>query len=305
MENVVIIGSGLAGLTAAIYNARANLKPVLVSGKAEGGQLMLTTAVENYPGFPEGIMGPDLIDKITRQAKRFGTRFVDGDAEKVEVEGDGFETVTSEETIKSKSVIIASGASARMLGLDSEKKYLGNGVHTCATCDSYAYGGKEVIVVGGGDSAMEESLFIAKHASKVTLVHRRDSFRASRIMQDRLSANEKIGVILNAVVQEVLGDGTRVAGVKVRDVNTDEVKELKTDAVFLAIGHVPNTKFLGGLVETDGQGFILTNKTRTKVPGLFACGDVQDPRYKQAVTAAGSGCQAAMEAERYVEALKA
>ena len=305
MENVVIIGSGLAGLTAAIYNARANLKPVLVSGKAEGGQLMLTTAVENYPGFPEGIMGPDLIDKITRQAKRFGTRFVDGDAEKVEVKGDGFETVTSEETIKSKSVIIASGASARMLGLDSEKKYLGNGVHTCATCDSYAYGGKEVIVVGGGDSAMEESLFIAKHASKVTLVHRRDSFRASRIMQDRLSANEKIGVILNAVVQEVLGDGTRVAGVKVRDVNTDEVKELKTDAVFLAIGHVPNTKFLGGLVETDGQGFILTNKTRTKVPGLFACGDVQDPRYKQAVTAAGSGCQAAMEAERYVESLKA
>ena len=305
MENVVIIGSGLAGLTAAIYNARANLKPVLVSGKAEGGQLMLTTAVENYPGFPEGIMGPDLIDKITRQAKRFGTRFVDGDAEKVEVEGDGFETVTSEETIKSKSVIIASGASARMLGLDSEKKYLGNGVHTCATCDSYAYGGKEVIVVGGGDSAMEESLFIAKHASKVTLVHRRDSFRASRIMQDRLSANEKIGVILNAVVQEVLGDGTRVAGVKIRDVNTAEVKELKTDAVFLAIGHVPNTKFLGGLVETDGQGFILTNKTRTKVPGLFACGDVQDPRYKQAVTAAGSGCQAAMEAERYVESLKA
>ena len=305
MENVVIIGSGLAGLTAAIYNARANLKPVVVSGKAEGGQLMLTTGVENYPGFPEGIMGPELVERIKKQAARFGTRFIDGDAEKVEAEDGGFSIKTPEGVIKSRTVIVASGASARMLGLDSEKKYIGRGVHTCATCDSYAYAGKEVLVVGGGDSAMEESTFIAKHASKVTIVHRRDSFRASRIMQDRVSSNEKIGMLFNSVVQEILGDGTRVTGVKIKDVKTDEVKELKTDAVFLSIGHIPNTKFLGSIAETDAQGFILADKTRTNVPGLFACGDVQDPKYRQAITAAGSGCEAAMEAERYIESIKA
>ena len=305
MEDVVIIGSGLAGLTAAIYNARANLKPVVVSGKAEGGQLMLTTSVENYPGFPEGIMGPELVERIKQQAKRFGTRFIDGDVEKVETTGGGFSVTTSEGEIKAKSVIIASGASARMLELDSEKKYVGRGVHTCATCDSYAYAGKEVIVVGGGDSAMEESQFISKHAEKVTVVHRKDYFRASKIMQDRLHKNEKISVIFNSEVHEILGDESKVTGVKIKDVKTGEIKEQKIDAVFLAIGHVPNTKFLFELAETDGQGFILTEKTRTNVPGLFACGDVQDPKYRQAITAAGSGCEAAMEVERYLESLKA
>jgi len=303
MENVVIIGSGLAGLTAAIYNARASLKPVVVSGKDEGGQLMLTTVVENYPGFPDGIMGPELISKMRAQAKKFGTKYVDGDIEKIEAKGNHFVTTTTDGPIESKVLIIASGASARLLGLDSEKKYMARGVHTCATCDGYFYKDKEIIVVGGGDSAMEESLFLSKHATKITIIHRKDKFRASKIMQDHVFANKKITVIYDSIVEEILGDGTKVNAAKIKNVKTNAVSEMKTDAVFLSIGHIPNTKFLGGMVETNEQGFIITNGVKTNVPGLFAAGDVQDPVYKQAVTAAGSGCEAAIEAEKYLEGL--
>ncbi len=304
MENVAIIGSGIAGLTAAIYTARAGLKPVVVSGKEEGGQLMTTTVVENYAGFPEGVMGPELISKSREQAKRFGTRFIDGDAEKVELIKGGFTVTTSEGKVNARSVIIATGASARTLGLESEKKYWARGVHTCATCDGYFYRGKDVIVVGGGDSAMEESLFLAKQAGKVTIIHRRDSFRASKIMQDRVKANKKISVIWNSEIEEVLGDGKRVTGAKVRDYETKKSSEMRTDAIFLAIGHVPNTKMLGSLAELDEQGYIKAVNTKTKMPGLFAAGDCADRIYRQAATAAGSGCQAALEAQRYLESRK-
>ncbi len=301
MESIVILGSGIAGLTAAIYAARAGLKPVVVSGKEEGGQLMTTTTIENYAGFPEGIMGPELVSKSREQAKRFGARFIDGNAEKVEISKDGFTITTSEEKVNAKAVIIATGASARRLGLESEKKYWARGVHTCATCDGYFYKGKDVVVVGGGDSAMEESLFLANHAGKVTIIHRRDSFRASKIMQDRVKANKKIGFILNSDIEDVLGDGKRVNGVKVKNSKTNKTSEIKTDAVFLAIGHVPNTNFLGGLAELDEQGYIKATNTKTKTPGLFAAGDCADRLYRQAATAAGSGCQAALEAQRYLE----
>ncbi len=304
MENIVIIGSGIAGLTAAIYAARAGLKPVVVSGKEEGGQLMITTSVENYAGFPEGIMGPELVNRAREQAKRFGTRFIDGDAEKVEKKGKGFAIATTEGTLEAKAVIVATGASARMLGLESEKKYWARGVHTCATCDGYFYKGKDVMVVGGGDSAMEESLFLAKHAGKVTIMHRRDSFRASKIMQDMVKANKKIRVIWNSGIEKVLGDGKKVNGAKIRNYKTKKSRELKTDAIFLAIGHVPNTKFIAGIAELDEQGYIKTSNTKTKTPGLFAAGDCADRIYRQAATATGSGCQAALEAQRYLESLK-
>lgn len=300
MDDVVIIGSGIAGLTAAIYTSRAKLKSVVVAGKEEGGQLMLTTTVENYPGFPEGIQGPELISKMKEQAKKFGATFVDGDVEKVEKKEEGFVTKTSEGEMESRSIIVATGASARFLGLDSEKKYVGRGVHTCATCDAYFYAGKEVVVVGGGDSAMEESLFITKHASKVIIVHRRDKFRASKIMQDRVLKNKKISILWDSTVEEVLGK-EKVNALKIKNLKTGEVSEMKIDGMFLSIGHIPNTKFLGDLVEVDSNGFIKAEDSKTNVNGLFACGDVQDPKYKQAVTAAGSGCQAAMEAERFLE----
>ncbi len=301
MEDVVIIGSGIAGLTAAIYTARAGLKPVVVSGKEEGGQLVVTTIVENFPGFPEGIMGPELVSRAKEQAKRFGTRFIDGDAEKVEAAKEGFTVTTSEGKINARAVIAATGASARMLGLESEKKYWARGVHTCATCDGYFYRGKEVVVVGGGDSAMEESLFLAKQADKVTILHRRDSFRASKIMQDRVKANGKISVVWNSEIEDVLGDGKKVTGAKLRNLQTKKTSELKTDAIFLAIGHVPNTKFIEGIAELDEQGYIKAANTKTKTPGLFAAGDCADRTYRQAATAAGSGCQAALEAQRYLE----
>ena len=301
MENVVIIGSGIAGLTAATYTARANLKPVVVSGKAEGGQLMLTTVVENFPCFPEGIMGPEMINKANEQAKKFGARFVDGDAKKIERKNGSFVVVAEDRNIEAKAAIIATGANAKTLGLESEKKYWGRGVHTCATCDGFFYKDKEVAVVGGGDSAMEESLFLAKHAKKITIVHRRDKFRASKIMQDRVKANQKINVAWNSAVQEVSGDDNGVNTLKLKDVNNGSVRELKTDAMFLSIGHVPSTKFAKELLELDEQGYIFAEGTKTKIPGLFAAGDCVDKIYRQAVTAAGTGCQAALEAEKYLE----
>ncbi|MBI2664497.1 thioredoxin-disulfide reductase [Candidatus Woesearchaeota archaeon] len=301
MENIVIIGSGIAGLTAAIYNARANLKPVVVSGKKEGGQLMLTTAVENYPCFPEGILGPDMISKAREQAKKFGTKFVDGDVKKISLKGKAFVVETEEGNIESKAVIIATGADAKTLGLESEKTYWARGVHTCAVCDAYFYNGKEVVVVGGGDSAMEESLFLTKHATKVTIIHRRDKFRASKIMQGRVLKNKKISVVWNSAVEEVLGDGKKVTGVKIKNLKNNGSSVIKTDAMFLSIGHIPNTKFLSGLVKMDEQGYILADRTKTNIPGMFAAGDCVDKVYRQAITAAGTGCEAALEAERYLE----
>src|SRR3989338_6299214 len=301
VENIVIIGSGIAGLTAAIYNARAGLKPLVVSGKDEGGQLMLTTAVENFPCFPEGINGPEMISKARGQAKKFGARFADGNVSKVEKKGNGFAVETEDGKVEGKAVIIATGASAKTLGMESEKKYWARGVHTCAVCDGYFYNGKEVVVVGGGDSAMEESLFLAKHATKVTIIHRRDKFRASKIMQDRVKANTKIKILWNSTVEDVLGDGKKVTSVKIKNVKNNGSSKMKTDAVFLAIGHIPNTKFLGNLVELDKQGFIKATNTHTNVPGIFAAGDCVDKIYRQAVTAAGDGCRAAIEAEKYLE----
>ncbi|MBI2137376.1 thioredoxin-disulfide reductase [Candidatus Woesearchaeota archaeon] len=301
MENLAIIGSGIAGLTAAIYAARANLKPAVISGKDEGGQLMLTTTVENYPCFPEGILGPEMISLARKQAKKFGTRFYDGNVLKVEKKGEAFEITTEEEKIEAKAVIIATGASARMLGLESEKKYWNKGVHTCATCDGAFYDGKEVAVAGGGDSAMEEALFLTHNAAKITIIHRRDSFRASKIMQERVLGNEKIKVMWDSEIEEVTGDGSKVTGLKLRNVKTSTRSQIKTDAMFLAIGHIPNTAFLKGLAELDEQGYIIATETKTKVAGLFAAGDCADKKYRQAITAAGTGCQAALEAERYLE----
>ena len=311
MEKLVIIGAGIAGLTAAIYAARANLQPLVISGKEEGGQLMLTTAVENYPCFPEGIMGPDMISRAKEQAKKFGTRFKDGNVEAFSVKGgsgDGgkniYEIVVDGEKIEAKSVIIATGASARLLGLESEKKYWNRGVHTCATCDAPFYSGKDIIVVGGGDSACEESLFSAKVVNSVTIIHRRDAFRASKIMQERVLGNSKVKVVWNSAVGEILGDGKKVTAVRVKDVNSGKISEIRTDAVFLAIGHIPNSAVFKGILELDEKGYLIADgRMRTKLPGVFVAGDVHDKIYRQAVTAAGMGCQAALEAERYLEGI--
>ncbi|MBI2581488.1 thioredoxin-disulfide reductase [Candidatus Woesearchaeota archaeon] len=312
MEKLVIIGAGIAGLTAAIYAARANLQPLVISGKEEGGQLMLTTVVENYPCFPEGIMGPDMISRAREQAKRFGTRFKDGNVEAFGIKSGGnnigkenvYDVVVDGEKIEAKSVIIATGASARMLGLESEKKYWNRGVHTCATCDAPFYSGKDIVVVGGGDSACEESLFSAKVVNSVTIIHRRDAFRASMIMQERVLGNSKIKVVWNSSVEEILGDGKKVTAVKIKNVNDGKASELKTDAVFLAIGHIPNSAVFKGILDLDENGYIKADsRMRTKLPGVFVAGDVHDKIYRQAVTAAGMGCQAALEAERYMEGI--
>ena len=305
MEKLVIIGAGIAGLTAAVYAARANLSPLVISGKDEGGQLMLTTVVENYPGFPEGVMGPELIAKCREQAKKFGTRFMDGNLDSFSVKDSKkniYEIVVEGEKIETTSAIIASGASARMLGLESEKKYFSRGVHTCATCDGYFYSGKDVVVVGGGDSACEESLFMTKLVKSVTIIHRRSQFNASKIMQERVFGNSKIKVVWNSAVEEIVGDGKKVTGVKLKNVESGKTTEMKTDAVFLAIGHIPNTSAFKGALELDENGYLQADsRMRTKLPGIFAAGDVHDKIYKQAVTAAGMGCQAALEAERYLE----
>ena len=301
MENVVIIGSGPAGLTAAIYAARAELKPVVISGMQPGGQITLTTMVENFPGFPDGIMGPELMDNMRKQAERFGTRFIDEEVIEVDFKSKPFTIKTDSQEIKTKTVIIASGAVAKWLGVPGEKEFMGKGVSGCATCDGFFFRGKEVVVVGGGDTALEDALYLTKFANTVTIIHRRDQFRASKIMQQKVFSNQKIKVIWDSVVAEIKGD-SKVTGVKIKNVKTGEEKELKTDGVFVAIGHSPATEIFKGQIEIDDQGFIVKKEnTETSVKGVFVAGDVADRRYKQAIVAAGEGAKAAIDVEKYLQ----
>jgi thioredoxin reductase (NADPH) len=303
VRDVVILGSGCAGLTAAVYTARANLKPLLVDGHEAGGQLSLTTEVENFPGFPEGILGPQLIEHMRRQAQRFGTEYLAGAATDADLSRRPFTLMLDHaRAIRTKTLIIASGASARMLGLESERRLLGRGVSTCATCDGFFFKERELLVIGGGDSAIEEANFLTKFASKVTIVHRRDALRASKIMQDRAFRNKKIEFIWDSTIEEVLG-AQKVEGVRLQNLKTGALTEKKVDGVFVAIGHVPNTKIFAGQIDMDQAGYITTKGgSRTNVAGVFAAGDCQDHVYRQAITAAGSGCMAAIDAERFLEA---
>jgi thioredoxin reductase (NADPH) len=306
LNDVIIIGSGCAGLTAAIYAGRANLKPVVIDGFEPGGQLSLTTMVENFPGFPDGILGPDLIDNMRKQAERFGAQFKTGAITDVNLSKRPFKIATGKEEFETRSLIIASGASARMIGLESERKLIGYGVSTCATCDGYFFRGKEIAVVGGGDTAMEEATFLSKFASRIHLVHRRREFRASKIMVDRARANEKISFVTPFVIDEI-SDVTKngVENVTLRNTETNETSILPVEGVFIAIGHEPNTKSFRGQLDMDENGYLITHHgSITNVPGVFAAGDVQDHHYRQAVTAAGSGCMAAMDAEKFLGANK-
>ena len=303
IRDTVILGTGCAGLTAAIYAARANLKPLVIEGHEPGGQLSITTLVENFPGWPEGIQGPQLIENMKLQADRFGAEFRMGHLSSADLSKRPFALKVGSETIHTRTLIIASGASARWLGLPSEQALIGHGVSSCATCDGFFFSGKEIAVVGGGDSAMEEALFLTRFGTKVTLLHRRGHFRASRIMLERAMAHPKIVFRTNTAVEEVLGvEQKEVTGVRVRDTVTGEQETLDISGLFLGIGHIPNAKMFAGQIELDEDGYIkTTDYVFTRVPGVFACGDVQDRRYRQAVTAAGTGCMAALEVEKYLE----
>jgi thioredoxin reductase (NADPH) len=302
MYNVVIIGSGCAGLTAAIYAARANLKPLVLDGHEPGGQLSLTTHVENFPGFPEGILGPELIEKMREQAKKFGTEFKAGTVTEVDLTRRPFRISAGKDVYQAETLIVAAGASARLLGLKGEKELIGRGLSTCATCDGYFFRGKAIAVVGGGDSAMEESNFLSRYASHVYLIHRRDEFRASKIMIDRAKANPKVEFLIPYVVDEILTSDNLVNGVRIRNTTSGETRDLELHGVFVAIGHDPNSTIFRGKVDMDQNGYLVSkNGTTTNVPGVFIAGDVQDPRYKQAVTAAASGCMAALDAEKFLE----
>ena len=300
-KNVVIIGSGAAAYTAAIYAARANLDPLVFGGVAMGGQLMITSDVENFPGFPEPINGPELMERMKKQVERLGVKIIPEYVEKVDFSKRPFKVTSTEGTsAEARTLIVATGANAKWLGIESEKRLMGHGVSACATCDGFFFKGKEVVVVGGGDTAMEEANFLTKFASKVTVVHRRDSLRASKIMQDRAKNNPKISWVWDSAIEEVTGNG-HVDGVKLKNLKTGAVTPMKCEGVFVAIGHEPTTKFLGGQLKTDENGYLVTDdRCRTSIEGVFAAGDVMDHRYRQAVTAAGNGCKAALEAERWL-----
>jgi thioredoxin reductase (NADPH) len=302
MHNVVIIGSGCAGLTAAIYAARANLKPLVIDGHEQGGQLALTTHVENYPGFPDGIMGPELIENMRKQAQRFGAEFKAGAVNEVDLTKRPFKITAGKDNYDAKALIVAAGATARLLGLPGEKELIGRGLSTCATCDGYFFREKAIAVVGGGDSAMEEANFLTRYANKVYLVHRRNEFRASKIMIDRARANPKVEFVTPFVVEEILSPKGHVEGARLRHLQTKEAREIAVDGIFVAIGHDPNSTVFKGKLEMDSNGYLIAKHgTLTAIPGVFIAGDVQDHRYRQAVTAAGSGCMAALDAEKFLE----
>jgi thioredoxin reductase (NADPH) len=304
IRNVVILGSGCAGHTAALYTGRANLKPLVLEGHEPGGQLALTTLVENFPGFPEGIQGPALIENMRMQASRFGAQYQLGHLDAVDLSKRPFSLKVGKDTILTKTLIIASGASARWLGLPSEKALIGHGVSSCATCDGFFFSGKEISVIGGGDSAMEEAIFLTRFSPKVTLIHRRGEFRASKIMLERAQKNEKIDFMVDTVVDDIYDPAQKeVTALKLRNLRTNKVWDFPTSAMFLGIGHIPNARMFEGQLDTDPEGYLVTkDNVHTRVPGVYACGDVQDRRYRQAITAAGSGCMAALEAERFLEA---
>lgn len=304
-RDVIILGSGPAGLTAALYTARANLNPLVVEGNEPGGQLTLTTMVENFPGFPEGIMGPELMEAMRKQAARFGAEYVSGNATAADLSQRPFTvTVNGDQTFKARSIIVATGASAKMLGIENEQELVGRGVSTCATCDGFFFRDRKLVVVGGGDSAMEEAIFLTKFASSVTIVHRRDTLRASKVLQDRAMKNEKIDFIWDTKVTKVYGaDEGKVTGVQLENVKTGETRDFACDGLFIAIGHHPNTGIFRGQLDMDETGYIqAVDRTKTNVPGVFVAGDVQDQLYRQAITAAGSGCMAAIDCEKWLEA---
>ena len=303
-KKVIIIGSGPAGLTAAVYAARANLEPLVFEGSQPGGQLTITTDVENFPGFPDGIMGPELMDHMRKQAVRFGATCEYKTVTKTDFSNNPFKIWVNDDEYTADTIIISTGASARLLGLDSEKELMGYGVSACATCDGFFFKKKEVLVVGGGDSAAEEAIFLTKFASKVTIVHRRDEFRASKIMVDRVLNNEKIDIMWNSAIEDIHGaKDTGVTGVKIKDTISGDLRDVSCDGIFMAIGHVPNTNIFKGQIDLDEKGYITTqpDTTNTNVSGVFACGDVQDQVYRQAITAAGTGCMSAIDAERWLE----